>query len=310
MTAVYAGGPLYTGGSPVIKDLKASGFTTVVAWAMHVQGNGDFVFNDPTNLLISQGRYVGHPGWPTQMNSLKQGVTSVNRILFSIGGWGVSDFPNIKSLIFAKPGSYPNKPDIGPSSILYQNFRALKMAIPSIDGIDFDDETLYDEPTTVALSQLLHSLGYQVTFCPYTQANFWINCLYALNSQTPNLVTGFNLQCYAGGSGNDPANWITAIQNKMGTGFDAKGFVFPGLWCKNGSGCQSGQCPTGTNSISAQFNQWQHMGIQGGFIWLYDDILHCEHSGVCSGPMTTAAYARAIGQGLTTSVKTKEFSRK
>lgn len=298
MTAIYGGGPLYTGGDSVINDLKGSGFTTVIACFMHIESNGDFVFNNATDLLISEGEYVGNPVWPAQMYSLKEGTTSVNRILFSIGGWETADFPNIKALIFAEPGSYPNHPDIGPNSILYRNFQALKTAIPSIDGIDLDDEDLYDEPTTIAFSQLLHNLGYQVTFCPFQQLNFWVDCLYRLNEQTPNLVTGFNLQCYSGGGRNNPATWIQAIQAKMGPNFDAPGFVFPGLWCKNGDTCESGQCPTGFNSIANRFNEWQSTGIQGGFIWLYDDILHCESSGVCPGPMNTAAYASAITQGL------------
>ena len=32
--------------------------------------------------------------------------------------------------------------------------------------------SLYDQPTTVAFSQMLNTLGYQVTFCPYTNVSF------------------------------------------------------------------------------------------------------------------------------------------
>jgi hypothetical protein len=284
MTAVYGGGPFYTGGQPVIDDLKNSGFTTVVAWAVHVNSGGDLIYNDPT--IVSNGQYVGDSSWPGLLANLKQGG-SVNRLLFSIGGWGTGDFENIQALIKSQ--------GTGPNSILYQNFQALKQAIPSIDGIDLDDESLYDQDTTVQFCQMLYGLGYQVTFCPYTMTQFWVNSLYALNSQTPGLVTGFNLQCYAGGAGNDPQDWINAIQAKMGPDFDAAGFVFPGLWCRNGDGCDQGDCP---DSITSQFKAWKPDGIQGGFIWLYDDIQKCENSGTCSGSMGTAAYASAIVQGL------------
>ena len=293
-SGIYGGGPFYSGGCAVIDDLKGSGFTTVVAWAVHVKASGDLVFNDPT--IVSRGQYVGDSAWPGLLAALKQGATSVNRLLISIGGWEVGDFPNVKALIFPNPGNYPDNPQIGSNTILYQNFQALKNAIPTIDGVDFDDETLYDQPTTVAFSQMLNTLGYQVTFCPYTNVSFWVDCLYQLNTATPNLVTGFNLQCYAGGAGNDPQHWITAIQEKMVSGFDAKGFVYPGLWCIH-NGCDSGDCP---DRISSQFSSWRPDGIQGGWIWLYDDIQKCEDSAACGSgvSMNAAAYASAIVTGL------------
>ncbi len=103
------------------------------------------------------------------------------------------------------------------------------------------------------------------------------------------------MNCYAGGSGNDPQTWITAIQQKMGSGLDAKAFVYPGLWCRHGEGCEAGMCPS---AITGQFRDWKPEGIQGGFIWLYDDLQKCKDSGACGGSMDTAAYAAAIVQGL------------
>jgi hypothetical protein len=285
VSAIYGGGPFYSGGTAVIDDVKSSGFTTVVAWAVHVQANGDLVFNDPP--IVSNGQYVGDPTWPSNLAGLKQGATSVNRLLFSIGGWGVGDFPNIQALI--------QQQGTGPSSILYQNFQALKSAIPTIDGIDLDDETLYDAATTVQFSQMLNALGFEVTFCPYTMTSFWVDCLYTLNTQTPGLVSGFNLQCYAGGGSNTPQPWIAAIAQQMGSTFPAASFVYPGLWCRNGDGCAAGSCPA---DITSQFAAWQSSGIQGGFIWLYDDIQKCSNSGACSGRMDSAAYAAAIAEGL------------
>jgi hypothetical protein len=287
MTAIYGGGPFYEGGQPVMDDLRASGFTTVVEWGPQVAANGDLVLNPGP--VISNGEYVGYPDWPAQLASLKEGPTSVTRLRFMPGGWGSSTFPNIKALIDSQGN--------GPDSILYRNYAALKQAIPTVDGIDFDDESLYDRATTLAFSQMLNGLGYEVTFCPYTEMQFWVDCLAALNSETPNLVTAFNLQCYSGGAGNDPRDWIDAIAQAMGPDFPAGSFIYPGLWCRNGGSCDQGSCPS---DITSQFAGWKPSGTEGGFIWLYDDIQHCAGSGACGGgvAMDTAAYASAIVAGL------------
>jgi hypothetical protein len=261
--------------------------TTVVAWSVHVNPNGDLVFNDPT--IVSNGAYVGGAAWPIAMASLKQDPTSIQRLIFSVGAGGVEDFHHIQQLI--------HEQGTGPNSILYRNFAALKSAIPVIDAIDFDDEDLWDSDTTVPFAEMLHGLGYEVTFCPYVKIEFWVDCLQRLNGASPNLVTAFNLQCYAGGAGNDPGEWIDAIKNAMGPEFPAARFVRPGLWCANSPpSCSEGQCP---DSIQATFVGWRDLGISGGWIWLLDDVVKCRDSGSCSGQlMGTAAYAQAIARGL------------
>jgi len=287
---IYGGGPLYAGGDAVIEELRASGMTTVVAWSVHVNPNGDLVFNDPT--IVSGGRYVGDPGWPARLAGLKAPSSSVTRLLFSVGSGGASDFHNIQALIRAGEAK--------PGGILFRNFAALRSAIPTIDGIDFDDEDLLDADTTVAFAQMLHGLGFEVTFCPYEEPDYWTGCLRRLNGPTPGLVTGFNLQCYSGGGDNQPSDWVKAVQAAMGPGFDAAGFVRPGLWCihtpDGGPTCSDGQCP---DSIEATFQGWRELGLTGGWIWLLDDVLKCEGSGTCSvEPMGVEAYAQAIVAGL------------
>jgi len=286
-SAIYADGGLYSGGTAIIDNLKASGFTTVIAWALHVDANGDLKFNDES--IVVGGSYTGAADWPALLGSLKQGATSINRLIFSVGGWGVGDFPNIQALLAQGGGQ--------PGGALYKSFAALKAAIPAIDAIDFDDESLYDSATTVAFSQMLASLGYQVTFCPYTQTDFWTGCLQQLEQSNPGLVTAFNLQCYAGGGGNDPSDWIAAVANAMGPTFPAASFIIPGLWCRHGDGCLEDNCPA---EIQTAFKQWQSLGITGGFIWVLGDIETCENSGTCGAgaPMGTAAYAQAVMAGL------------
>lgn len=282
---IYGGGPLYSGGQEVIDDLRASGMTTVVAWSVHVSTSGDLIFNDPK--IVSGGEYVGDESWPDLLASLKEPPSSVTRLIFSVGAGGVEDFHHIQSLI--------EKEGTGPGSTLYENFKALKDKIPVIDAIDFDDEDLMDADTTVKFALMLGDLGYQVTFCPYYDCDYWAGCLKQVDAASPGLVTAFNLQCYSGGAGNDPGDWIEAVQQAMGPDFDAKGLVLPGLWCSNGDGCEDGQCP---DSIKSTLQGWKPSGIQGGWIWLLDDVQKCEGSGVCSGPMGTSAYAQAIVSAL------------
>ena len=266
--SVYGGGPFYPGSNSALPTLNQTNFTTVVCWAVHVKPNGDLVYNDTP--IVSNGKYIGDPSWGSALAKVKTGG-SVNRILFSIGGWETQDFYHIMSLIQSDGTSS--------SSILYKNFQALLEEIPVIDGIDYDDEGNYNQTTIVQLSQMLATIGYkEITFCPYTNTSFWINCLTAIQETNPGLVTGFNLQCYAGGSGNLynlKQGWIDPLQSAMPSGFDAAGFIDPGLWCKNGSGCAQGM---DSNTIQGYFSQWKSDGTKGGFIWLYDDIMKCGNN--------------------------------
>jgi hypothetical protein len=300
MTAIYGGGPFYSGNNPdfglIIADLAQSGFTTVVE-LIHLGSDGTIQL--APEVLVQNAVYIGDPAWPGWLNELKSEGSSVNRILFCLGGASVGDFNWIKEL-FESEG-------VGPGSSLYENFKTLKATIPALDGIDLDDETTFDQPSTVAFCKMLSSLGYQVTFCPFASQDYWVDCLFALNSPAgPGPVTGFNLQCYAGGTGNiyQLQGWIDAIAARMGPAFPAAAFVNPGLWCRSEqTNCQVGSCPS---DVSAHFAAWRPTGIQGGFIWLYDDLQFCAQSGACgasgasgaSGQMGSQAYASAIVQGL------------
>jgi len=266
---VYGGGPLYSGGNVNIKanidDLKASGFTKVILWSVHVYGNGDLVYNDKK--IASGGLYVGDIQWPIYLKDLKSGKTSVNQIYLSVGSAGVGDFKSIANLIKTQ--------GTGPSSILYKNFRALKLALPSVEGIDLDNEDFLDHDTIVKFSVLLGQVGFKVSFCPYYGQDFWISCLKDVQAKSPGTVSHFNLQCYAGGSGNNPNTWQQAVNNS-----GVKIPVYPGL--------DNSQSPS---QIQSRFSTWKNQGISGGFMWLYDDI---RKSGT-----PTANFASAIKNGLT-----------
>ena len=304
-TIIYGFRPFYTGGQPVIDDLKNSGFTTVIQASVFVLPEGDLVFHghDLCDTIIKDGQYKGRSEWPGLLYDLKKSPTSVNRLLFTLAsgdGEFHGTYRNIKSLI--------KKQGTGKNSILYKNFKALKDAIPAIDGIDLDYEGeengIYYRTPIIKFSPMLHTLGYEVTFCPFQKPCFWVDCLHTLNSETPGLVTRFHVQCYTG-CYPQPKTWIKHIQKKMGSCFDAQGFVFPGICCRHGDYCKNGLCPEG---ISTKFAAWKEDGIQGGFIWLYDNIQRCNaynqhqkrkhQTPLCSGSMDTQTYAQAILKGL------------
>ncbi|TAA39674.1 discoidin domain-containing protein [Pseudoxanthomonas winnipegensis] len=271
-SAIYGGGPFYSGGTTVIDDLRASGFTTVMLWSVHVQSNGDLYLND--KLIVSNGSYVGDSGWPSRLTRLKTAPTSVTRIELSIGSAGATDFENIRSLI--------NSQGTGSGSILYRNFQALKNATGA-NAVNFDDESAYDLASATAFGKMLYdSLGLAITFAPYTQVTFWKN----LKSNLGDRVDGVYLQVYDGGAGNDPKSW----SDSLGITVD------PGLWSRHGSNCASGDSPA---SVNSRMSAWKSSaGIAGGFIWLYDDIQACAAQG------TAADYAGAINQAVSSGTGT------
>ena len=248
--------------------LRASGYTTVMLWCIHVDAtSGNLILND--QLLAANGVYVGNAAWPAQLATLKTAPTSVKRIEISVSSWGVNDFLSIQTLM----NNYGTNTD----SILYRNFQALKTATGA-DAVDFDDETLYDATTAVKFGRMLAAIGYKVTLCPYTSSSFWQSVYSQLGT---NIVDAVYLQCYAGGAGNTPASWNAYFPGTK---------VQPGMWCKNGSGCTAGNT---ASEVQAQMASWKvSAGIPGGFMWLYDDMLSCTAGG------TAADYARAINTAV------------
>ena len=267
-SAVFGGGPFYSGGLSVMNTLRSSGFTTVILWCIHVDSNtGNLILND--QLVVANGAYVGNAAWPGQLATLKTPPTSVNRIEVSVGSWGVNDFQSVQTLM--------NNQGTNTGSILYRNFQALKNATGAA-AVDFDDEMLYDVATTVKFGRMLSSIGYKVTLCPYNNPGFWQNVNTQLGSS---IVDAIYLQCYAGGAGNDPASWNTYFAGLK---------VMPGLWCRNGAGCTSGDSPS---SVAAKMQNWKvSADIPGGFMWLFDDMLACSSQG------SPAAYAAAINEAV------------
>ena len=145
-----------------------------------------------------------------------------------------------------------------------------KVAIPALDALDFDDENSYNTPTTVAFGVMLGGLGYNVNPDPFTNNSYWINVVAQINAQLPGTVDGVHLQAYAGGAGNNPC---------VGWNFGSVP-VWPGLWDLNDS-------PSQVQNIMSGWNN--QCGINGGFMWLYDDFV---------GNGLAAQYAAAINAAV------------
>src|SRR4051812_19774039 len=144
---------------------KASGFTTLITFGIHVNPDGTLMIGG--GACASNGVYVGPANWGSLVTTLKTPPTTVNRYEVLIGGWTDSSYDNIKSLI--------NSQGTGPTSILFKNFQALKNAVRGIDAINDDDEQTYDLSSSTQFANMLGGLGYKFTLVPYTAQSFWVN---------------------------------------------------------------------------------------------------------------------------------------
>ena len=178
------------------------------------------------------------------MAALKTGT--ITRITFSVGSSNVGDWQDVKALVDAQ--------GTGSSSILYENFQALKAAIPSVDAIDFDDENSYDASSTVQFAVMLGHLGYRVALDAYTNASYWTGVASSVNSQLPGTVDSVHLQAYAGGAGNDPCSGGTLALSRCSPDFR-----------------DADDTPS---QVQTTMSSWKaECGISGGFMWLYDDFV-------------------------------------
>lgn len=262
-TGIFGGGPFYKGNAaPNITEIENSGFTEAIVWSVEVSSTGDLNFNGEFP-LTSGGVYVGnsyYPNFPADMAQLKEGT--VKRVTFSIGSSNYGDWEDITNLV--------NSQGTGPGSILYQDFAALKAAIPALDAIDFDDENSFNSPTTIAFGVMLGGLGYHVLPDAFDDSSYWTNVVSQINDQLPGTADGVHLQAYAGGAGNNPC---------IGWNFGTVP-VFPGLWDQDDTPSQ----------VQSTMSGWHaECGIIGGFMWLYDDFV---------GTGLAAQYASAINTAV------------
>lgn len=304
-----------------VEPVKASGFTTIVMGMLHI-GNpavksttqlGDIIFNGDEPLVIrGDERFplVTDPqqkaecaAWPAQIAALKSGTTSVTKVYASVGGGGwdyvkkmplVRDFETIQTIYKANGNTFQN-------SVLEKNFRNFRKLFPAIDGIDMDCEETYDLVSFIPFCEMLIGLGFELTFCPYTEQSFWVKALWSLEQKhLMRYVKWWNLQCYDGGSTNNPDDWAAAIGRVFGQP-PAPEYIVPGRAANFWDGRWRGECPA---DISRDFAAWPKAALAGGFIWEMDAIIDAEHRQAekpCPNdpsPITLAGYLGALKKGL------------
>ena len=140
-------------------------------------------------------------------------------------------------------------------------------------GFDYDNEDAVGSvdvivDLTVALYE--KDNAFRFSYCPYANAQYWLQCLqqtYAKLGTQP--VEGWNLQCYAGGGGNDPRDWVGAVDQAgaSSTGIDnAATLVRPG-YAVIGSDAAPEMTPDQVRDALAA------SGCKGAWIWNSESVL-------------------------------------
>jgi len=269
-------------GAPTQAALAASQLTDYVIWSVHVNTQGDLFYN---NEHFASGGVVSPSVGPYIKGLIDAGRSAgaLQTVWFSIGAGGVSDFQAIEQIL-ASPGSpaYTN---------LFKNFAAIYAL--GADGFDFDyEESIKDPVGTIATlgAELHKQLGALITYCPYWNQPFWIQCLEkTLQIVGSQPVKAYRLQCYSGGAGNDPTDWantLAAAGSSTGVS-DAVAFIRPGL-AVAGSASYPSYPPSGMTPL---FQRW---GSSGGWIWNTEEVM----KNYSSTGYSIADYAAAILAGV------------
>jgi hypothetical protein len=175
---------------------------------------------------------------------------------------------------------------------LLANFGAIVQAVQDAGvkyvGFDMDYEESGDLASAVTdvTVALFNQFGCMITFCPsfVSEQSNWITALQNVYSEihagSSNVqpVVGFNLQCYAGGGGNNPPDWATAVGKAPNTGVtDPDNFIWPIVSCD--SCAPAVIC---SDNVAKQLQSW---GSKGASLW-------------CVMPSTLTEYSNAIAQGI------------
>lgn len=300
--SLYTLGPSTIGNE--IKNMRGSGYTTIVIGMFHIGDPevardtqlGDIIFNGGKPIVIRDGKYVANaPDWPGQIAQLKQGSTSVKKAYASFGGGDpVQDFSTIRKI-------YENNGNSFEGTVLKKNLELFRKIFP-FDGIDMDCEDTYDPPSFVAFCEMMIGMtpGFEITFCPYADRDFWKEARDQIEARHPGAVKWWNLQCYAGGQGNDPQDWGRSLP---------PGYIIPGDWGRfydtnpKAPPGWYGHCPDKMEQLFKGFSTRSAVG--GGFVYeldlIRDTIKNIPERGTgcpTQEPQTEAMYLDYVKAGL------------
>ena len=122
---------IYPGEDSTFKNLRGSGFNTIVLSSFYIRANGDvYSGDDSKNPIIHEGKYVGNTEWLKRVASLKQQPTSITRIEILLEGRWINQPPNTYDFIQDWSDDTKVIPAIstgtGSKSTLYQIGKILK----------------------------------------------------------------------------------------------------------------------------------------------------------------------------------------
>ena len=158
-----------------------------------------------------------------------------------------------------------------------------------------DVEDTYDMESFVAFCRMVSAERFKITFCPYTEMNFWVDSLKQLQQSRTGPVKWWDLQCYDGGGNNNPQEWADAISRAL-PNFDTKGYILASDWVLDSTG--NGDCPDGVVSKLSQFKNQPAVG--GAFLWTIGNILWQETQtpNPCGTRASMADYVAAVNKAL------------
>ncbi len=197
--AIFGRG-MYPGDDSTFRQLKESGFTTVILSSFYIHANGDvYSGDDGKNPVIHDGHYTGSKEWPGRVASLKQRPGSVTRIEILLEGRWINQPPNTFDYIQDWSEGAKTIPGIitgtGANSTLYKIAKVFKDEI-GVDAVCIDDESVYNSVSIIRFGEMIDKLGMHISLCPYTNYTYW---KVIITGSKSGLVDAIYLQCYDGG---------------------------------------------------------------------------------------------------------------
>jgi hypothetical protein len=284
---------LYPGNDTTFKNIKESGFTTVILSSFYIHANGDvYSGDDNASPIIHNGRYVGNKEWLKRVAALKQSPSSVTRIEILLEGRWINQPPNTYDFIRDWWNETKAVAGIttgtGVNSTLYNIARVLKEEIGA-DAVCIDDESVYNSESITRLGEMLNKLHLHMSLCPYTNYKYWKDII--TGSQN-GLIDAVYVQCYDGGRNNAPGWW----KNNLNINIP----VYPVFLCRGAfSTCAANHNSKTPGEIKAEMVRFKkdYPGITGGGIWQMADVISYISQN-CAVQLPESGSARSVPQYL------------
>ena len=291
---------VYPGDDAGFKNIRESGFTTIILSSFYIRSNGDLYSGDDSkNPIIHDGKYTGDKDWPGRVASLKQKPGSVTRIEILLEGRWINQPPNTYDFIQDWSDASKTIPGIttgtGSNSTLYKLCKVLKDVIGA-DAICIDDESVYNSNSIVRLGEMVNSMHMHMTLCPYTNFGYWASII---TGSKNGLIDAIYLQCYDGGRRNAPGRWKDSLATNLP--------IYPIFLCRGAfSTCATTHNSKTPDEIKAEMTRFKkdYPGMSGGAIWQMADVnsyitMNCAVQSPESGSAGTASqYLGQLKDGL------------